>query len=216
MKPFRSAAKGDAGPAGPGRPRGARKRSPTRVTQPNSPALIRAPSTSCSRATRAARPSTSARRQRDGRPPHDRRGSGSGTTAGPAPGFSPRSLRERRMLAFRVGRIEVVCAVEGPRAWGDLVLALRPGRTHSASPAAGARRRCLLGVMREPRREIACLRARATLAFRGPVRSAIVRVQARSAELARHDALAASWRWVRVILSPCREMQPSRLISPDS
>ena len=37
--------------------------------------------------------------------------------SGRALGFSPRSLRERRMLAFRSGRIEVVCAVEGPHAW---------------------------------------------------------------------------------------------------
>ena len=35
-----------------------------------------------------------------------------------------------RTLAFRIGWIEMVCAVEGRMRGSDLILALRPGWTH--------------------------------------------------------------------------------------
>jgi len=47
-------------------------------------------------------------------------------------GFSPRLPHGRRMSAFGIGRIDVVCAVgqSGRSRGSDLVLAMRPGWTH--------------------------------------------------------------------------------------
>jgi hypothetical protein len=55
-----------------------------------------------------------------------------------APGFSPRSLREGRMLAFRAGRVEVLCPVVEPLRGSGLVLAVHRGWTHLPAPGGGS------------------------------------------------------------------------------
>ena len=82
------------------------------------------------------------------------------------------------------------CARSKARMHGsDLVLALRPGWTHPGGAPSRAGRRLRAYAVAASRkgvsvRHMACritasLRARATLAFRGPVRSAIARAQSR-------------------------------------
>jgi len=82
------------------------------------------------------------------------------------------------------------CARSKARMRGsDLVLALRPGWTHpGGAPSRASRRLSAYAVAASRKgvsvRHMACritasLRARATLAFRGPVRSAIARAQSR-------------------------------------
>ena len=82
------------------------------------------------------------------------------------------------------------CARSKARMRGsDLVLALRPGWTHLGGAPSRAGRRLRAYAVAASRkgvsvRHMACritasLRARATLAFRGPVRSAIARAQSR-------------------------------------
>ena len=108
-------------------------------------------------------------------------------------GFSPRSPHGRRMFAFRVGWIEVVCAVDRAAAVGAISPSpcVPAGRIPSSledqrrsrigSYAIAASRK---GV---PERHMACsvtasFRARATFALRGPVLSAIALAQLRRRE----------------------------------
>jgi len=119
--------------------------------------------------------------------------------------FSPRSPHGCRMFAFRVGRIEVVCAVFHRSAWSDLTLAARPGRTHFVSLEISALRAAdpyAIAISRKgvPERHMACritasFRASATLALRGPVRLAMALAQARKRKppsFRQRIALAAS------------------------